>query len=276
MEYKARITHLYKEKFGYKRMYADVDTRSSETDISDGEPPFYYQVGDVATPSISVSLNKVTITCQGASEIRYTTDGSTPTITSTKYTGPFSITKTTTVKAVGVLGELLGAVATKSCTYIAPPSVPSFSVADNIVTITCSGSDKIYYTIDGSEPDNSKTVYSAPFAITSAVTVKAVGYKSGIKGTVGSHQCTEYVAPPAAPTISCSNNTVTITVSGTATYYTTDGTEPDNTKTAYSAPFAISQTVTVKAVSYSGNIKGSIATQQCTYTAPEETQDIVS
>ena len=62
------------------------------------------------------------------------------------------------------------------------------------MTLTCETADKVYYTIDGTEPDNTKTLYSAPFAISQTVTVKAVGYKGTIKGTVASQECA-YVAP---------------------------------------------------------------------------------
>ncbi|MBQ9948094.1 MAG: chitobiase/beta-hexosaminidase C-terminal domain-containing protein [Oscillospiraceae bacterium] len=59
------------------------------------------------------STVKVTITCatEGA-EIFYTTDGTTPTTSSTKYSGSFTLSETTTVKAIAVLDGVSSSVST--------------------------------------------------------------------------------------------------------------------------------------------------------------------
>lgn len=38
----------------------------------------------------------------------------------------------------------------------------------------------IYYTLDGSEPNNTKTQYTAPISVTTTTTIKAIAYKSGL------------------------------------------------------------------------------------------------
>lgn len=71
----------------------------------------------------------------------------------------------------------------------------------------------------------------------------------------------------AAPKISCADNTVTITAEeGASIFYTTDNSEPTNASTAYTAPFAIEQTTTVKAIAY----KGTDASVVTTFTAQYE------
>ena len=51
---------------------------------------------------------------------------------------------------------------------------------------------------------------------------------------------------------------VTITAqSGLTVYYTTDGSDPDNTSTQYTAPFAINETTTVKAIAYNASSNAS-------------------
>lgn len=61
-------------------------------------------VGKVTPPETPVimitSTGSVTIVCEGAMNIYYTTNGSTPTTSSNKYTAAFSVSSGTTVKAI--------------------------------------------------------------------------------------------------------------------------------------------------------------------------------
>ena len=65
----------------------------------------------------------VAITGSETAEIRYTTDGSAPTMQSQLYSSPLTISKTTILRAAEVLGDSLSPVATAS--YIFIPSVLS-------------------------------------------------------------------------------------------------------------------------------------------------------
>ena len=85
----------------------------------------------------------------------------------------------------------------------------------------------------------------------------------------------------AAPTISGNTSftesaTVTITAADGATiYYTTNGQEPDDREgTQYTAPFTISETTTVKAIAYKGDLESSIATQEFTKKEIKAASDI--
>ena len=75
----------------------------------------------VATPTISgeadfLDNTTVTITAEEGLEVYYTLDGTDPTKASTKYTAPFELTATTTVKAVAYNGDKASAVAEKTFT----------------------------------------------------------------------------------------------------------------------------------------------------------------
>ena len=72
----------------------------------------------VSAPTISGSTpfaesTTVTMTAESGAEIRYTTDGTTPTASSTLYSAPITLTDTTTVKAIALKNGLNSSVATK-------------------------------------------------------------------------------------------------------------------------------------------------------------------
>ena len=87
-------------------------------------------------------------------------------------------------------------------------------------------------------------------------------------------QTFSFVAGTVAPVISCASNKVTITseTDGAIIRYTTDGNDPTtSTGTVYSAPFAIAETTTVKAIAYknvsSTDYVSSVTSQECAYGA---------
>ena len=91
-------------------------------------------VPDVATPVISgetpfVGETEVTITCETeGAKIYYTTDGTDPTTTSTEYTEAFTITETTTVKAIVAKDDALSEIVSKKFTAV--PAVATLAAAN--------------------------------------------------------------------------------------------------------------------------------------------------
>ena len=147
----------------------------------------------VATPAITPNggelkygNNTVSIACDtDGATIYYTTNGATPTTNSTKYTGAFTLSSNATVKAIAVkTGWNNSSVASASFTYtvetVATPVIAPNGgeiEAGTTISISCATSGAtIYYSTNGAEPT---TVYSAPFALNEAATVKAVAKKTG-------------------------------------------------------------------------------------------------
>ncbi len=140
------------------------------------------------------SAQSVTITsATSGAEIRYTTDGSEPTTSSSLYTAPLTISTTTTVKAKAFKSGMTASVtATATYTISSTQTVasPVFNPAGGTytstqsVTITCATSGaQIRYTTDGTEPTASSALYSAALTISSTTTVKAKAFVSGMSSS---------------------------------------------------------------------------------------------
>lgn len=146
----------------------------------------------VKTPTFGVSggtynaTQSVTLSCatDGAT-IYYTTDGSTPTTSSSVYSSAISVTTTnTTIKAIAAKSSMANS-DVASATYVLKCATPeispvtgSYTGAQN-VTITCATDGaSIYYTNNGGTPSSSSTSYSA-FSLDATKTIKAIAIKSG-------------------------------------------------------------------------------------------------
>lgn len=153
-------------------------------------PSFSVPAGSYG-PTQSVALSSLT---PGA-KIYYTTNGSTPTTGSTLYSGPISVSSSETIKAIAVTDGvnnsnvssaayvINGAVATPTFSPVAGSYVGTQSVS---ISSTTAGST-FYYTVDGSTPTTSSTLYTGAISVAASETVKAIGVKANfVNSAVGS------------------------------------------------------------------------------------------
>ena len=132
-----------------------------------------------STP-VHVSITDATA---GAS-IYYTTNGATPTTSSTLYTRPFPISATSTVQSIAALNGVTSSVASVTYTFGAAVAAPAFSPASGTftgsVTVTISDTTSgalIYYTTDGSTPvagQGTTQQYVNPLTFTKSTQLKAI------------------------------------------------------------------------------------------------------
>ena len=120
--------------------------------------------------------------------IYYTTNGTTPTTSSTRYTGPITVSSTETLEAIAVAtGDTNSAVASAAYTINLPAvATPTFSPAagtyTSAQTVTISDATSgatIYYTTNGTTPTTSSTQYTGPITVSSTETLEAIAAATG-------------------------------------------------------------------------------------------------
>ena len=160
-----------------------------------------YTVPQVATPSIDLKSNVITITCGTLSaQIRYTTDGTEPTGSSTLYSSTITVNPSDeyTLKAKAFKsGMKPSEMATRAIAYDdgSPVADPTFSKTSGTTWeystyITISSETEgstIYYTTNGTTPTTSSSSGTAgahTASVLVAPTMKAIAYKGGSSSDV--------------------------------------------------------------------------------------------
>ena len=241
----------------------------------------------ITGPIVSISPNGgpftdstlITLSASPAgSSIYYTTNGTTPTVSSSLYVQPFYIYTSATIKAIAVKNSNTGAEAAAVFNLTGPfvtisPNGATFSDSTTVSLTASSIGSSIYYTIDGSVPTAASLVYNAAFKIYNTTTVKAIAIKNGSTGLVASALFTAL-----GPVVSISPNggtfqdvvvvTLSANTSPVSIFYTLDGVSPDALSTLYTAPITLNNSATVKTVAFKNGVKGAIAEASFTINTP--------
>lgn len=172
--------------------------------------------------------------------IRYTTDGNTPTASSTAYSAPINIATSTVLKAAGFKTDWTDS-AVASGTYtmnfgtLSAPDADQASgdyVGAVTVTLTASSGATIRYTTNNSAVLPGSTPYTTPLTFEATTTLRFKAYHPDY---VASSEVTRvYTLTPAAPTFSPGAGsytagqevTVTAPTAGSTVHYTINGVEP--------------------------------------------------
>ena len=197
--------------------------------------------------------------------LRYTLDGTDPTITSTQYSSPVNIGVGTTIKAIAFKDKMKPSdIASSTYTFsvgalFIVPLTGTFTAPQTVEITGLTAGTVIHYTTDGTEPTVDSPTYTGPFVVDGNVNLKAKGFIEGwASSTTKSVTYTFNVAPPTlSNTGGTSSAPVTLTMNtttaGASIHYTTDGSEPTVSSSLYSEPLDIDVSTLIKAKAFKTN-----------------------
>ncbi len=171
-------------------------------------PTFSPKAGTYTSPQ-SVAISNTTAN----STIYYTTNGGTPTTSSTPYAGPITVSATETIKAIAKATNYTNsAVGTAAYTINLPvaatptftPKAGTYTTVQSVAISDTTANSTIYYTTNGSAPTISSTPYTGPITVSATETIKAIAAATNYTNSaVGSAAYTINLPPP--PTIGSMN-----------------------------------------------------------------------
>jgi len=256
-------------------------TRAGSADSAVAGATYVITGAAVATPTFSpaggtyASAQSVTIqdTTAGA-QLYYTTDGSTPTTSSTPYAGPLNVTASTTLKVIGVKsGWTNSAVASATYTLSAAPFVQGATEMGSTATLwfkpTAAMNFVILHVSVGTGAQNNPQMAWNPtlarwesvvnnlspgavikYSFTYSPVTGAQQDTPGFTYTMG--QDNGIARPTFSPAGGSYASAQTVTLATTAAHasirYTLDGSAPNALSTAYTSPLTVSTSTTINAI----------------------------
>jgi len=234
-------------------------------------------MGAASEPS-GTKYNPITVsfgaTNPVAAQIRYTLDGTEPTLGSMLYTAPIAIDAMETSEVVLKAKAFLdgwNASQTVTYNYIFRAAMVSFDPPGETYTevqhVTLESDTEgatIYYTLDGSAPNEGSTQYTAPITVATNTVIRARAYKgvylaSQITSATYAIDLSQYVvanpifSPASTNSITPLNVTIDTDTPGATIRYTTNGMDPNpNYGTVYTGaiPVPLNSTMFIKAIAY--------------------------
>jgi hypothetical protein len=162
----------------------------------------------------------------------------------------------------------LGGTATAAMPTFAP-AAGTYSATQSVTIKNTTAGSTIHFTTDGSTPTTDSPVYSKPLAVSASQTLSALATASDQNNSAaasasyvigsGSSTATPTVGQPAGVYKAAVNVQISDATSGTAIYYTLDGSTPTTSSARYSGYVAVSKTATLTAIAMKAGSPNSVA-----------------
>ena len=237
-------------------------------------------------PGAYTTAQTVTLSDGDASAaIFYTTDGTTPTAASTRYTDGILVQASTAIRAVAIDEGLSSAISAGDFNLTTSLAAPVFSPAPGTFTsvqsVTISDNDlsaKLFYTTDGGIPSASSIRYSGVISLSASATIRSIAIAGSLSSVVASAAYT--ITPPPVPFFSpvpgsySSSQSVNLSDSDVSAtiYYSTDGSTPSTSSLQYVAPIAVSNSETIRTIAVHGTLASGVATGSYDIAAADASQ----
>ena len=198
-------------------------THSGDTNSAVASAVYTINLPVVATPAFSPaagtysSAQTVTISdSTSGATIYYTTNGSTPTTSSSVYSSAITVSATETLEALathsGDTNSAVGSAAYTISTTVATPALsPGAGTYSSVQQVTISDTTSgasIYYTLSGTTPTTASAPYLEPVYVTTTETLSAIAVASGYTNSaVGS---AAYTVSAGTPTRSFPTTSTTL------------------------------------------------------------------
>lgn len=216
--------------------------------------PTIFPGGGTNNNSVPVFLDTATV----GADIYWTIDGSEPTTNSTRYTGPFLLAQSGTLKVKAFKSGFYDS-STVSAGFLFEVLPPSFSpagaTANNPVPVVfeCPTEGvEFRWTIDGSQPTTNSPLYSGSLDLATNGLLKVRAFRSGFtpSATVGAFFNLSVATPVITPGSGTSINSVNLSLASATTNaslrYTLDGSEPTLLSPLFSGALSLTTNATVK------------------------------
>ena len=235
--------------------------------------------GQTTTPVISPSggtyESQQTITISDRtpdSTIYYTTNGTTPTSASARYTGPIPVKGSLTVRTIAYAPNIPPS-SIASAMYTLDAAAPVFNPPSGTypgpltVTITsATPTAEIAYTPSSSNP-SVYAVYTGPITITASGKYYALAQETGFTRsatteavyTIESAAATPIFSLPTGNYLNAQLVAITDATPGATIYYTTNGTAPTTSSAVYTGPITVPSTETLEAIAVATGYTSSAA-----------------